>query len=127
MLFLDVKVKATLEKVRIDLVLKNDTHSTVKLEFPTSQLYDYTIINDQGVEVFRYSKGRYFLQAFHYMTLKEKEEKTLRSTWDYKVNGERVESGAYTLTATLLPANISQLPPASLAKTKKFVIPALNK
>jgi hypothetical protein len=114
------------EKVDFELLIKNNEESPLHFEFPSSQFYEITVTDQSGQEVYRYSKGRFFLQALQ--TIKIEPHQTYRKVenWDYKVNGRRVPAGQYTVTATLLPRKLNDQPLGkneTLVSKMKFTLP----
>jgi hypothetical protein len=114
------------ESVGFELLIKNNGETPLNFEFPTSQYYEITVTDPLGNEVYRYSKGRFFLQALQ--TIKIEPQQTYRKVenWDYKVNGKRVPAGEYTVTATLLPRKLNDKPLSdnqTLVSTMKFTLP----
>jgi hypothetical protein len=114
------------EKVAFELLIKNNEVSPMHLEFPSSQYYEITVTDQTGQEVYRYSKGRFFLQALQ--TIRIDPHQTFRKVeyWDYKLNGKRVPAGQYTVTATLLPRKLNDKPLSNqqtIFSKKKFTLP----
>jgi hypothetical protein len=114
------------EKVKFELLIKNNEESPLHFEFPSSQFYEITVSDQSGQEVYRYSKGRFFLQALQ--TTKIEPHQTYRKVenWDYKVSGKRVPAGQYTVTATLLPRKLNDQPLGkneTLVSKMKFTLP----
>jgi hypothetical protein len=114
------------ERVEFELLIKNNEEAPLHFEFPTSQFYEITVTDQSGHEVYRYSKGRFFLQALQ--TIKIEPQQTFRKVenWDYKVNGKRVPAGEYTVKATLLPSKINNKPLSNdqpLISIMKFTLP----
>lgn len=114
------------EIVEFELLIKNIEETPLHFEFPTSQYYEITITDPSGYEVYRYSKGRFFLQALQ--TIRIDPHQTFRKveSWDYKVNGKRVPAGQYTVTATLLPRKLNEKPLSNLqalVSKKKITLP----
>jgi hypothetical protein len=98
----DGKVTVDVEKATFTFTVKNKSEQPIILEFPTSQLYDYSVYNVQGVRVYHFSKGKMFLQALQYKTLNKGEQIQFISMWNYKTNeAEKVPAGKYTVTAIL--------------------------
>lgn len=108
----------------IEFIVSNNGDSDVTLEFPTSQYYDYSIYDASNKEVFRFSKGRYFLQAFQYVNIPKGTKKVWKSSWDYTVQGKKLEDGLFMLKATLLPTKINgERPTKKFVATSEFSIP----
>jgi hypothetical protein len=114
------------EKVEFEILIKNLGDYPLSFEFPTSQYVEISVADTSGHEVYRYSKGRFFLQALQ--TIKIDPHQTYRKVekWNYQVNGQRVPEGQYTVTATLLPRKLNDHPiknKQGLVSKKKFNIP----
>lgn len=98
----DGKVTVDVEKATFTFTVINKSEQPIILEFPTSQLYDYSVYNAQGVRVYHFSKGKMFLQALQSKTLNSGEQIQFNSMWNYKTNeAEKVPAGMYTVTAVL--------------------------
>jgi hypothetical protein len=82
-----------------ELHLKNTGSEPMSLEFPTSQVYEIVVEKGPGQEIYRYSKGRSFLQAFQTIRLNPGETKKWIEKWDYKKDG--ISPGEYTVRASL--------------------------
>ncbi|WP_231314137.1 BsuPI-related putative proteinase inhibitor [Neobacillus sedimentimangrovi] len=126
---LNVNVTPGPERVEIELVLQNKGKFPLHYEFPTSQYYELVITNQEGEEVYRFSKGRLFLQAIHMISLKPKETITWKEYWNYQLDGKRVPSGKYTLLAQLKPIRLNDKPikdHSNLTKSLAFLIPEEN-
>lgn len=122
----DAKVRPYADHLEINLIVRNNTDHPIQLEFPTSKLYDFSIM-DGNREVFRFSKGKYYLQAFQYVKLASGEEKNWTIDWDYQQEGKRVSSGKYTLIARLLPSKMNGMPNTNKYVTKQeFNVPSLH-
>jgi hypothetical protein len=114
------------ERVEFELLIKNNEETPLHFEFPTSQYYEITVTDQTGQEVYRYSKGRFFLQALQ--TIRIDPHQTFRKveSWDYKVNGKRVPAEQYTVTATLLSRKLNEKPISNkqtIVSKKKFTVP----
>ncbi len=55
------------------MALRNTTATPVKLEFATGQMYEMVLWNDQGKQIWRWSEGKAFTQAFHAITVSRAE------------------------------------------------------
>jgi len=114
------------DHLEINLIVRNNSEQNVQLEFPTSKLYDFSILDGKR-EVFRFSKGKYYLQAFQYVKLQSGEEKSWTINWDYKSNQKRLSSGKYTLIARLLPSKLNGvISPQQWVTKQEFEVPALH-
>jgi Intracellular proteinase inhibitor len=114
------------ERVEFELLIKNNEATPLDFEFPTSQYYEITVTDRSGNEVYRYSKGRFFLQALQNLKIEPYQTHRNVESWDYKVNGKRVPAGQYTVTATLLPRKLNEKPFSNnqtLVSKMKFTLP----
>lgn len=88
--------------VQFVIKLFNNTDSGKNIEFRSSQKYEIYVMNSQGKEVYRYSRGRMFTQAIETMHLPSGESRTWKETWDYISGGKRVEPGEYRVVVNLV-------------------------
>jgi len=105
-----LKVTPGEEKLQINLALKNNGSKSVKLEFPTSQIYEWVIKDKIGREIVRYSSGKAFLQAIQHLTIRPNETVQWKDEWDYKSNGAQLEKGDYIIEAWLTVTRINRKP-----------------
>jgi Intracellular proteinase inhibitor len=117
------------ESVELELVLRNEENFPLHFEFPTSQLFEITIYDSSGREVYVYSKGRYFLQAFQTLSLEPQDTHTIIQKWDYHSDGKRVPPGEYQVTVSLKPINMNGKPIPNrqkLTSIQKLMVPEEN-
>ncbi|MDR7000836.1 BsuPI-related putative proteinase inhibitor [Neobacillus niacini] len=117
------------EGVEFELLLMNEGDIPLKLEFPTSQLFEITVTDTSGNELYRYSKGRYFLQAFQSIKIEPKTSYKRIAVWDYTLDGKRVPAGEYNVHVTLKAVNLNEEPISirdKLTIDKKMIIPKEN-
>ena len=117
------------EKVEMELFLKNDGDLPLNFEFPTSQIYEITITNPAGRGVYRYSKGRSFLQAFQTIRIGPHKTYKRTETWNYQINGQRVPKGEYSVNAIFKPIHLNDHPiedRGKLIASKKLFVPEEN-
>lgn len=89
------------EPVRISLIVENRTGEVLTLQFPTGQRYDIWA-ESTGREVWRWSKGKAFTQAFTSLTLQPGERRVFEETWSQVNNdGKQVPPGAYNIFTQL--------------------------
>jgi hypothetical protein len=117
------------ENAEFTMFLKNEGEIPLNFEFPTSQLVEIIVRNSLGEEVYRYSKGRLFLQAFQTVLIDP--QKTFQRTvrWNYLYNGKRVPEGEYTVTASFRPTRLNNEQiqnRENLSVTQKMLIPNEN-
>lgn len=111
------------EKVEFELVLKNDGDVPLHFEFPTSQLYEITITDQTGHQVFALSRGRYYLQAFQTISIEPHQTRKWKEKWNYQLNGERVQPGDYNVTAVFKPVKLNNKPiPSRINLTSRINI-----
>jgi hypothetical protein len=93
---LDVKLG---EDVKFTFHVTNSSNKRVELRFPSGQTHDLVVLDAQGREVWRWSRGRLFTQAMQNKVLATNDTLTFTETW----RPER--AGAYTAVASLLSQN----------------------
>jgi hypothetical protein len=117
------------EKAEFEILLKNEDEKPLHFEFPTSKLFEIQVLNQGGQEVYLYSKGRHFLQAFQTVTVDPKQIYKRKVKWDYFFNRKRVPKGEYTVNVFLLPTSINNEQVKDLNHLKcstKMVVPEEN-
>jgi hypothetical protein len=117
------------EKVEFEILIKNDDDIPVHFEFPTSKLYDISVLNKSGEEVYLHSKGRHFLQAFQTVTVEPHKTFKRIEKWNYLFNGKRISKGEYTVNGVLLPTSINGERTIDRSKLKcstKMLVPEEN-
>jgi hypothetical protein len=91
-------------KVRdgIEFALRVTNHTAAKLEllFPTGQTHDFAVVDLAGREMWRWSEGRMFTQAFMNRILDTNGTLRMGATWR-----SSVPPGRYTAIATVLSEN----------------------
>ncbi len=98
------------EPVIIGFALRNLGPKPITYTFPSSKLFDVWITRG-GAEVYRYSKGRVYLQATQTLTLQPNEVRRFEVIWNQLDNsGKQVGPGSYTAYAQLTSSG-KQLPP----------------
>ncbi|WP_243291310.1 BsuPI-related putative proteinase inhibitor [Bacillus sp. FJAT-47783] len=121
--FLVDAMEAT-EEVRFDLTMKNKTDQEITFEFPSSQLYEIIVTNEEGDDVYRYSNGKMFTQAIHYETINPSDYRTWTESWNYMKDGQRVPPGKYTVKA-IWKGNAKDVPKQFVTK-EKFTVPSAH-
>ncbi|CEG26072.1 BsuPI-related putative proteinase inhibitor [Bacillus sp. B-jedd] len=114
------------EQAEVRLKLDNKGTEDVKLEFPTSQFYDAVVLDESGSEVYSFSKGRYYLQAFQTVTVPAGGTKEWKESWNYTGDGIRVPGGTYKIVAAVRAVKVDgkAAVPRSLAAEIVFDVPA---
>lgn len=91
------------EQVKITMRVRNIGKDIVTLEFPTSRQYDF-IIKGEDEEVWKWSRDKYFTQAFIIITINPGDSITYNSEWDQIDNiGNNVAPGRYWIVG-IVPA-----------------------
>lgn len=117
------------ERVDFEIAIKNDEDFPLHFEFPTSQIMELTVLDSNGKEVYVYSKGRFFLQAFQTVTIEPHQTFKRIEKWDYLYKGKRVLQGEYTVKSFLLPTRLNDEPikdRSRLISIRKMIIPEEN-
>lgn len=79
--------------------VKNQTEREVKLEFTSSQRYDFAVKNSAGETVYLFSSVALFAQGLGEEVIKQGEA----LTYEIDASGLGLEKGEYTLEAWLIP------------------------
>lgn len=79
--------------------VKNQTEEEIKLEFSSSQRFDYSVENKDGEEIFLFSSVASFLQVMGEENVRQAE--TL--TYEIDLHDLNLEKGEYVLSAWMTP------------------------
>jgi intracellular proteinase inhibitor BsuPI len=109
---LDVKVG---DDVKFSFRVTNTSTKRVELRFPSGQTHDLTVLDNQGREVWRWSRGRMFTQSMQNKVLGASDTLTFTETWHPE------HPGQYTAVASLLSQNHPAEQRAEFALTGKAV------
>ncbi len=126
---IDVIPIAGPNQAEIEVVVKNLEEFPLDFEFPTSQIFEMIITDKSGNEVYVYSKGRYFLQAFQTITIQPHESIKRVVKWNYEFEGKRVPKGEYLIYTALKPISINNKPvqnKTKLMNNQKLYVPRVN-
>jgi hypothetical protein len=93
---LDVKVG---ESVKFAFHVTNSSAKRVELRFPSGQTHDLVVLDVQGREVWRWSRGRMFTQSMQNKILGVSDTLTFTETWHPE------HAGTFTAVAVLLSQN----------------------
>ena len=93
---LDVKLG---EDVKFTFHVTNGSNKRVELRFPSGQTHELVVLDAQGREVWRWSRGRMFTQAMQNKMLATNDTLTFTETW------RPDRAGTYTAVASLLSQN----------------------
>ena len=94
---LNVKVK---DGVQIAFNVTNQSQKKVELDFPSGQTHEFVVLDSAGAEVWRWSEGRMFTQAYQNKLLATDETATYADKWP-----SAGRHGTYTVVATLKSTN----------------------
>ncbi|MBU9675045.1 Wzt carbohydrate-binding domain-containing protein [Planococcus sp. CP5-4] len=86
--------------------VKNDTQEAVTLNFTSGQRYDFTLTDEQGIEVFRMSSVSMYTQALGEEILRQGEE----LQYEIQVPEANLEPGTYTLEVWMTPTQGTNYP-----------------
>ena len=100
------------EDVKFSLHVTNSSSKRVELRFPSGQTHDLVVLDAQGREVWRWSRGRLFTQAMQNKVLGTSDTLTFTETWRPE------HGGTYTAVASLLSQNYPT------QKSTEFSLPA---
>ena len=109
---LDIKVG---DEVRFSFHVTNTSSKRVELRFPSGQTHDLTVLDNQGREVWRWSRGRMFTQSMQNKVLGATDTLTFTETWRPE------HAGQYTAVASLLSQNHPTQQRAEFSLTGKTV------
>lgn len=85
--------------VRFAIEVANDTRKRVELNFPDGRTHDFTVLNANGKEVWRWSAGRMFTQSMQNRLLDAHDSVIYSERWS------PAAPGRYTLVAELNSEN----------------------
>ncbi|MDE0584892.1 BsuPI-related putative proteinase inhibitor [Planococcus sp. A6] len=86
--------------------VKNDTQEAVTFNFTSGQRYDFTLTDEQGIEVFRMSSVSMYTQALGEEILRQGEE----LQYEIQVPEANLEPGTYTLEVWMTPTQGANYP-----------------
>lgn len=86
--------------VRFTLNVRNNGTRMVELKFPNGKTHDFYVLDENGREVWRWSKGRMFTQTLQNKLIKAKENAVFADSW----NASNAR-GNFTAVAVLASAN----------------------
>ncbi|WP_409274375.1 BsuPI-related putative proteinase inhibitor [Neobacillus sp. SCS-31] len=119
---LNVQAEPGADEAAIRIQLVNNSAETARLQFPTSQFYEITVLDESGGEVFLFSKGRAFLQAIQNVTIPAGGTKEWKEKWNYSEDGIRVPAGTYKVIVQLLPTSIDGKAPVQSAMNAETTV-----
>ena len=94
---LDVKIR---DGIELTFRVTNNERSKIELRFPSGQTHDFTVVDSIGRNVWRWSEGRMFTQAYQNKFLESGEAVSYMAAWRAEV-----PPGRYVAIASLLSEN----------------------
>lgn len=76
-----LQVRIERDSVVLDLHVTNVSEEPVRLEFPTSQRFDFVVERESGAELWRWSEGRMFAQVLGTETVAPGSTLHYRAAW----------------------------------------------
>ncbi|MBB6453012.1 hypothetical protein HNQ94_001460 [Salirhabdus euzebyi] len=122
-----VDVETSNDQATFHMNLKNTTDEAVQFGFSSGQQFEI-VVRDKATqqEVYRYSEGMMFTEAFVFVDMQPNDVKKWSFNWDYKGReGEKVGAGDYVATLTLLPSQLNEqgIDANPFVKDAEFSIP----
>jgi hypothetical protein len=115
-------------RIRLDISVQNISPAPVRLQFPTSQRYDFLIFGEKGEPLYRWSEGKAFLQVINEVELEAGGRLSFTAYWDGKrKNGKKAEKGKYLvkviITAKAKTSEGKTVDSRELSATGRFSLP----
>jgi hypothetical protein len=100
---LDTSLEMTLKdgKVIFEIGLTNEGKEALELPFSSGQLFEITVTNESGQEVYRYSEGRMFTMALQNIEIDAGKTLTWVEEWDISAEKD-LSAGQYTAEVAIL-------------------------
>lgn len=99
-------VQPDIEQTIFTMELINTGDDTVELGFSSGQQFEIVVTNaETGEEVYRYSEGRAFTEAFVYKPVEPGQSLTWKEVWEY---GNDIQPGTYNAEVTILASQINK-------------------
>ncbi len=85
------------DTVVMQMKVANSTLKPIRLQFTSSKTYDFTVCNQAGQEVWRWSAGKMFTQALQQKMLGSQESYVVEARWTIPVSDSEnnIEAGRY--------------------------------
>ncbi len=99
-------------RVRIVLEVRNASGTVQSLTFPSGQSYDFWVTSEDGAEVWRWSRERYFTQAVRKVEVGPGQELRFEEVWEAEVT-----PGRYLVAGKCTAAELGQVLTAFLEVT----------
>lgn len=111
------------ELIFFSLEISNIQDKTLKLFFPTTKIYDFTVYDESGKEVYRWSGNKLFTQVVTRVILKPKEVREFNVEWEQKVGfGDKAKPGKYQIIAEVGPFWLEDEKRKAIIKTSPLEI-----
>lgn len=94
---LDVKIR---DGVELTFRVTNNERAKIELLFPSGQTHEFTVVDSLGRNVWRWSEGRMFTQAYQNKFLESGASVTFEAAWRAEV-----PPGRYVAIASLMSEN----------------------
>jgi hypothetical protein len=84
--------------------VKNNAATDAVLEFSSGQQFEVTVMNENGEEVYRFSEGRVFTQAFQNLTIPAGESVEWLDSWKHD---DSISTGKYEVKVKIVALTIN--------------------
>ncbi len=100
---------------RLLLKVKNPTDSLLSFHFKTSQSYDFVVREEDGFEIWRWSKGYFFSKVIRNQALLPEQELQFEAFWNFKDNERNdIRQGKYQISGIFTTREPRETEPVSL-------------
>ncbi|MBS2968354.1 hypothetical protein J9317_06225 [Metabacillus sp. KIGAM252] len=99
---LKASAEESIDQAILKLTIHNDTDRKKIFTFQTGQTYELTVLDSEGKEMYKYSKGKMFTQAIRELALQPGEKKVYQEVWGYDQQGQKASPGEYKVIAVFL-------------------------
>lgn len=89
-------------QVIFTLTVQNHSDAAKKMAFRSGQKYEILVKDQSGEELYKYSKGKMFIQSLDQLVLKPGESRSFEEIWDYNKNNHDIKAGTYHAYFTFL-------------------------
>jgi len=98
----DARIFGAGEAVDLVLEVHNAGETPLALAFATARHYDFAVVDAEGLEVWRWSRGRLFAQALTEIEMAPGETRRFAASWDKRdASGALAPPARYRVTGTL--------------------------
>jgi hypothetical protein len=99
----EVETEQADNELNVKLNVTNNKDETSSIDFSSGQIYEIVLLDQEGDEVYRFSKGRMFTMALVHESFEPGESKE----YSEAISLEEIEPGSYTLEAQLVLAALN--------------------